>query len=112
MSRAPWPRSRADVSASLAGLDPSCLPWLHSKKFAILGSDGVNDVLPSRVEGVRLPIHEVALVSIGLHLLDNLDLESVADACASYERWDFLLSVAPLIIPHGTSSPVNPIAVF
>ena len=27
-------------------------------------------------------------------------------------RWEFMLTIAPLPIPHGTGSPVNPIATF
>src|SRR5215831_15747571 len=31
----------------LAGLDANCLPWLHQRKIAVLGSDGVSDAVPS-----------------------------------------------------------------
>jgi kynurenine formamidase len=104
----PW-----DVhTTGLAGLDASCLPWLHGRDVAALGSDGVSDVLPSRVDGVAMPVHTVAIVAMGLHLLDNLDLEALAGACAEERRWEFLLTVAPLVLRRGTASPVNPIAVF
>jgi kynurenine formamidase len=103
----PW-----DLASLAAGLDASCLPWLRERGVAALGSDGVSDVLPSRVEGVAMPIHEVALVALGLHLLDNLDLEAVAAACAEEDRAEFLLVVAPLVLRRGTASPVNPIAIF
>jgi kynurenine formamidase len=96
----------------LAGLDASCLEWLRARDVALLGSDGVSDVMPSGVEGIGLPVHEVALVAMGLHLLDNLDLEELSRACISEGRWEFLLTVAPLILYRGTASPVNPIAVF
>jgi kynurenine formamidase len=100
----PWP-----VQEGLAGLDASCLDWLHERQVALLGSDGVSDVFPSRVDGVSMPVHTVAM---GLHLMDNLDLEGLSDACAAEERWEFLLAVAPLVLERGTASPVNPIAVF
>jgi kynurenine formamidase len=103
----PW-----DAGALAAGLDASCLPWLHGRDVAALGSDGVSDVLPSRVEGVPMPIHSVAIVAMGLHLLDNLDLDALAQACAAEGRGDFLVTVAPLVLRRGTASPVNPIAVF
>ena len=80
--------------------------------MAALGCDGVSDVVPSRVEGVRLPIHMVAIPTLGLPLLDNLELERLAEACAEEDRWAFLLTVAPLVIEGGTASPVNPIALF
>jgi kynurenine formamidase len=101
-----------DVDAELAGLDPDTLPWLREQDLAALGCDGVSDVLPSRVDGVRLPIHEIALVAMGMHLLDNLDLEVLSAACAAHRRWTFLLVIAPLVIRFGTASPVNPIEIF
>jgi kynurenine formamidase len=103
----PW-----DAASLLAGLDASCLPWLRERDVALLGSDGVSDVVPSRIEGVGLPIHSVTIASMGLHLMDNLDLEDVGAACAEEGRWAFLLTVAPLVLRRGTASPVNPIAVF
>lgn len=106
-ARGPW-----DPRVSAAGLDASCLPWLHERGVAALGCDGVSDVVPSRVEGQNLPIHTVAIVAMGLHLIDNLDLESLAGACAEEKRWEFLLTLAPLVLMRGTASPLNPIALF
>jgi kynurenine formamidase len=103
----PW-----DATNLAAGLDASCLPWLRGRGVAALGSDCVSDVLPSRVEGVPMPIHTVAIVAMGLHLMDNLDFDQLAVACAEEVRWAFFLTVAPLVLRRGTASPVNPIAVF
>jgi kynurenine formamidase len=105
--RGPW-----DPHARMAGLHAACLPWLHARGVAALGGDGVSDVVPSGIEGARLPIHSVALVAMGLPLLDNLDLERLGTACAEEGRAAFLLAIAPLVIQGGTASPVNPIAVF
>ena len=55
-------------------------------------------------------MHAVAIVAMGLHLMDNLDLDDLAVACAQEGRWEFMLTVAPLVLHHGTASPVNPIA--
>jgi kynurenine formamidase len=103
----PW-----DFGTRAAGLDAACLPWLRERDVATLGSDGVSDVLPSRVERVGMPIHEIAIVALGLHLMDNLDLDALSEACADEGRSEFLFVVAPLVLRRGTASPVNPIAVF
>jgi hypothetical protein len=58
------------------------------------------------------PIHALALNAMGVHLLDNLQLEDVAGACVEEGRWEFLCVVAPLRVPGGTGSPINPIAIF
>ena len=96
----------------MAGLDASCLPWLHARGVAALGCDAVSDVLPSRVAEEFLPIHSVAIVTMGLHLLDNLQLDDLAVACLEEGRIEFLVAIAPLMLQHGTASPVNPIALF
>ncbi len=103
----PW-----DAGRLAAGLDASCLPWLRERDVATLGSDAVSDVLPSRVDGVAMPIHMVVIPAMGVHLMDNLDLDALAGACTEEQRWSFLLTVAPLVLRRGTASPVNPIAVF
>jgi kynurenine formamidase len=37
--------------------------------------------------------------------------EDLVPLCEAADRWSFLCVVAPLRIPGGTGSPVNPIAV-
>jgi hypothetical protein len=45
-------------------------------------------------------------------MLDNCDLEALSEAAASRKRWEFLLTAAPLAVPLGTGSALNPIATF
>ena len=99
---------------AVAGLDPEVVLWLHERQVAMLGGDGVHDPIPSGLiaPGWPMPIHMIGLVAMGLHLLDNLDLEAVATTCAEESRWAFLLTLAPLRIPGGTGSPLNPVAMF
>jgi kynurenine formamidase len=105
----PW----SPLEGGLAGLHPECIPWLRERDVAVLGSDGVSDALPGRrIDGWPLPVHQCTLVAMGVHLLDNLMLGRLREACARHGRWEFLLSVAPLRVDRGTGSPVNPIAMF
>ena len=99
-------------TVGLAGLDAECITWLHARDIAVLGSDGVSDVLPALEHQWPMPVHICLLVGMGVHLLDNLRLDLLASACASRGRWEFLLTIAPLQIGGGTGSPVNPIAIF
>jgi kynurenine formamidase len=97
----------------LAGLDGRAVRWLHDRRIAMLGSDGVSDAIPNTdTEGWPMPIHQCGIVAIGLHLLDNLRLDALANACAERGRWEFFISIAPLQVVRGTGSPVNPIAVL
>jgi kynurenine formamidase len=111
-----WAR-RAEVGAwrtgrEAAGLHASVVPWLRERGVSILGSDYTNDVLPSGVEGVTQPIHQLMLVALGTPLFDNLDLEAVAVEAARQGRWEFMLVAAPLAVEGGTGSPLNPLAIF
>lgn len=97
----------------LAGLHGSCLPWLRERGVAVLGCDGVSDVFPSGLEGgMGMPIHVVAIVAMGVHLIDNCQLEDLSRACVERGRWEFLFAMAPLKLLRGTASPVNPLAIF
>lgn len=95
-----------------AGWHPDCLPWFREHDVALVGSDGFNEALPNPYEQVRMPVHIVGQVAIGLWLLDNLDLEEAAAVARAAGRATFQLVVAPLRLPGGTGSPVNPVAVF
>jgi len=100
-------------SGGIPGLHPECIPWLHERDVAVLGSDGVSDPLPGAgIERWPIPVHQCALVAMGVHLLDNLMLGRLLEACARHRRWEFLFTVAPLRVDRATGSPVNPIAVF
>ncbi len=103
----PWATGRL-----AAGLHASVAPWLKERGVAMLGSDYTNDVYPSGVQGVVQPIHLLTLVSMGLWLFDNLDLEAVAEAAADEGRWEFMFVAAPLAVQGGTGSPLNPLAIF
>ena len=95
-----------------AGSHASVAKWLKERDVAVIGCDGVSDVMPSNVEGLANPLHELVLVGLGMPILDNLDLGAVAAAARERNRWEFLFVGAPLRVPGGTGSPLNPLAIF
>ena len=109
-------RSAKGVRAILSlmpGLHASCLKWLFDRKVAVLGSDAVSDVLPTTYDPpLKMPIHTGTLVMMGVHLLDNADLETLAEKCALDSRYAFMFNLLPLVLERGTGSPANPIALF
>ena len=94
------------------GLHAECLQWLHSHDISMLGADVAQEVQPSGYDDLVFPLHAVAIVAIGLWLIDNLFLEDLASACGDFGTWEFLFLLAPLRLKNTTGSPVNPIAVF
>jgi hypothetical protein len=95
-----------------AGWHASCLPSLHGWGVSLLGADTAQDVAPSGYPAVRLPVHAVGIVAMGMPLLDNADLEELARQCELERRWEFFFTVAPLPFIGSTSSAVNPLAIF
>jgi kynurenine formamidase len=103
----PW-----DTDRARSGLHPTAALFLADRAVAALGSDGNNDTAPNTAEGVGFPIHVLALNAMGIHLLDYLQLDDLAERCNAEARWEFLFVGGPLRIAGGTGSPLNPIAIF
>ena len=103
----PW-----NISQNAAGLHASTMPWFKSRDVSFMGSDAALDVVPSLVEDVRLPVHLLTIVAMGVDLFDNQDLEALAETAASLNRWEFTLVAGPLAVENGTGSPVNALAIF
>jgi kynurenine formamidase len=93
-------------------LHVAALPWLRERSVAMLGTDTHNDISPQPYLRIGNALHVVALVAMGMWLIDNGNLEELARACVWYHRWEFMLTVAPLVLERVTGSPVNPIAMF
>jgi hypothetical protein len=93
-----------------AGYEPAMLPFLKERDVALLGHDSAQE--GGAVPGVFIAVHSFALVALGVHLLDNLDLEALAETAEKLKRWEFMLTVAPPPSLNGAGSIVNPVAVF
>ncbi len=103
----PW-----NVGQSAAGFHASIAPWFKTRGVAIVGSDVAEDVVPSRVEGIALPLHTLLITAMGVNLLDNQDLEAVAETASKLNRWEVRITVAPVPVTGGTGFPVNALAIF
>ena len=106
-TQGPWPREAGSTACQAA-----CLPLFHQRGIAMLGTDTGNDVNPPQYEKVPSPIHQVGITAMGLWILDNANLEELSQACQTRQRWEFLITIAPLRLQNTTGSPVNPIAIF
>lgn len=103
----PWP-----INDAMAGLDNSVLPWLKKRDIAILGWETPGYAPQPAGDLPGNAVHNFALTILGVHLIDRADFDALSEAAAARNRWEFMLTIAPLPIPRGTGSPVNPIAVF
>jgi kynurenine formamidase len=91
------------------GVGASCVRFVRERDAALL----LWDMLEERhAAGVPFgPVHGV-LWAFGVPLVDNCDLRRLVRRCRAERRYEFLLLLAPLVLPGGTGSPVNPLAVL
>ncbi|GAA2280134.1 cyclase family protein [Actinomadura luteofluorescens] len=101
-----------DRYGHLSGLHPDALRFVADRDAAVVGTDGPGDAFPVAVDDCRLPVHVLALVYLGVHLVHSMALDELADALAAEGRDDFMLVIGPLAVPGGTGSPVTPVAVL
>ncbi|MDG2370993.1 MAG: cyclase family protein [Flavobacteriaceae bacterium] len=101
-----------DTSKLSTGLNYRVAILLSERKVSVLGSDGTNDLQPSPIPEEGSPIHKLTLVSMGMPLLDNLNLENIAEEAIKQNKWEFLIAIQPIRFKGGTGSPVNAVAIF
>tara|TARA_B100001109_G_scaffold251757_1_gene246701 strand:- start:646 stop:1659 length:1014 start_codon:yes stop_codon:yes gene_type:complete len=101
-----------NASELIAGLHATTVKFLKERDISIIGCDGVTDVVPSGLEQKPFPIHDLVIAGMGMPILDNLNLDEVAEQAVKLDRHTFLFVASPLKIPGGTGSPLNPLAIF
>jgi kynurenine formamidase len=93
---------------SCPGIGIKAAEWLIAKDPLLLGSDNWPvEVAPNPDKQLSLPVHQLALVVNGVHLLENLK----TDELASKQVYEFAFIMQPLKIQGGTGSTVAPVAV-
>jgi kynurenine formamidase len=110
-----------------AGLHYQSAEWLAERRVAAVAADnsavealeqpisGAETDLPTTdkthvINGVRVPLHMLALRDLGIHLGEYWYLEELAADCAKDGVYEFLLVAQAMPIEGGAGSPVNPVA--
>ena len=107
-----WGRLYAKENAryvkTCPGIGVKAAQWLIAKDPILLGADNWPvEVAPGPDPQLSLPVHQLALVVNGVHLLENLKL----DELASKQVYEFAFAMQPLKIQGGTGSTVSPVAI-
>lgn len=112
----------AAVAATVVHGQQPAPPPSGGRPTAAAGSEGrapstTNTTRTSKHESFNVPgfpvaVHAVIMVPLGMHMLDNLDLEALAETAAKLKRWEFMFIAAPTPAAHDTGSQINPIAIF
>ena len=107
-----WGRLYAKENAryvkTCPGIGVKAAQWLIAKDPILLGADNWPvEVAPGPDPQLSLPVHQLALVVNGVHLLENLKL----DELATKQVYEFAFAMQPLKIQGGTGSTVSPVAI-
>jgi kynurenine formamidase len=103
-----WGKDNARYVKSCPGIGIKAAEWLIAREPMLLGSDNWPvEVSPNPDNMLSLPVHQVALVVNGVHLLENLKL----DELAAKRVYEFAFIMQPLKIEGGSGSTVAPVAV-
>jgi kynurenine formamidase len=100
-----------DFFPNTPGIAPDALPLLNDLGVCAIACD--NWAVEQLTGGEPLfPVHELALVYMGMLLGENFELDALAEACATTGHWDFFFAGQPLPIQGGVGGPVNPMAIL
>jgi kynurenine formamidase len=103
-----WGKDNARYMRSNPGIGIAAAQFLFAKDPMLLGGDsGPVEVSPNPDRALSIPIHQLALVVNGVHLLENMKL----DELAAKNVYEFALILQPLKLEGATGSTVAPIAV-
>ncbi len=114
-----WKR-RAKLGAhkgAVAGYYVDTVPFFRERDVAFVGHDMNIDWSPrpgwGPEQGINgTPVHHALLTWLGAAIVENLDLEQLAETARKLKRYEFMVTFAPIPVEGGTGSPVNPLAVF
>lgn len=92
-------------SKGTPGVAASGAEWLAAKKPFAVGNDtaGFEQIVQT---DITMDAHRILLAQHGIHIIENLDLEALAQ-CG---RADFAFVALPLRIKGATGSPLRPVA--
>jgi hypothetical protein len=101
--------------AVLDSRDAKLLDWVRASGLAVLVADNhaVEERIPAPPPGYTgplLPLHELCLFKLGIHLGELWHLTPLASWLAANHRNRFLLTAPPLRLPGAVGSPATPVA--
>ncbi len=94
--------------------------WLKEIQAAAVAVDNLSvEAVPTEADAAEQtgqaefawPVHYELIRNQGMMLGSLFQLDELANACASDNRYEFLFVASPYRLTHGTGSPVNPLAI-
>jgi len=96
-----------------AGLEPTdeITAFLWDNRFAAVASDNCSVESFPNPGGGALALHYVLLPLLGMPIGEFWELESLADACATDGRYEFMLTSLPVNVPGANGTPCQALVI-
>ena len=89
-----WPAQNAAYNKGEPGISESAALWLAAQKVVAVGADQwAVEVIPGEEESIAFPVHKTLITDNGIHIIENVRTDLIADVAAKTGRATFFLSM-------------------
>jgi kynurenine formamidase len=89
-----YPAQNAAYNGGEPGITADAAKWLASQKVILVGADTwAVEVIPGEDKDIAFPVHKTLLTDNGIHIIENVRTQRIADAAANSKRATFFLSM-------------------
>jgi kynurenine formamidase len=89
-----FPAQNAAYNGSEPGINFAAAEWLASQKVVAVGSDSwAIEVIPGENKAEAFPVHKALITDNGIHIIENVRTQAIADVAATAGRATFFLSM-------------------
>jgi kynurenine formamidase len=89
-----YPAQNAAYNKGEPGISESAALWLAAQKVVAVGADTwAVEVVPGEREDIAFPVHKTLITDNGIHIIENVRTDLIADAAAKSGRATFFLSM-------------------
>ena len=89
-----YPAQNTAYNGGEPGITTAAAQWLASQKVILVGADSwAVEVIPGEDKDIAFPVHKTLITDNGIHIIENVRTQLIADAAASSKRATFFLSM-------------------
>jgi kynurenine formamidase len=89
-----YPAQNAAYNKNEPGINDAAAKWLASQKVVAVGADTwAVEVIPGENEDIAFPVHKTLITDNGIHIIENVRTDLIADAAAQTGRATFFLNM-------------------
>ena len=89
-----YPAQNAAYNKAEPGINDAAAKWLAAQKVVVVGADTwAVEVIPGENEDIAFPVHKTLITDNGIHIMENVRTDLIADAAAQTGRATFFLNM-------------------